>query len=60
MSRILFDLKKAPGKARKKLFEFLFPDVKKFINDIYAMPRDPSYFIRPPQQPANIKELLEP
>ena len=60
MRRLLFKLKKSPGKIRKALFELLFPDVKKFINDIYALPRDPSYFIRPPQQPQHIKDLLEP
>lgn len=60
MRRALFKLKKSPAKMRKAIFDWLFPDVKKFINDIYAMPRDPSHFIKPPQPPYAIKDLLEP
>lgn len=45
---------------RKFLMQLLFPDVIQFIRELYAMEKDPSYFIKLPQQPANIKELLEP
>lgn len=45
---------------RKFLMQLFFPDVIQFINDIYAMEKDPSYFVKLPQQPDNIKELLTP
>ncbi len=43
---------------RKRLMQWLFPDVIQFIQDLYAMPRDPSYFIHLPEVPPNIKELV--
>jgi len=37
----------------------LFPDVQKFILDLYAMPRDASYYVKLPDLPENIKNLLK-
>ncbi len=45
---------------RKRLLKWLFPDVFVFIQEIYLMPKDPSYFIKLPDMPPHIKELFEP
>jgi hypothetical protein len=53
-------MKKKLAALRRALFKLLFPDVMHFISSIYAMPRDPSYFIKLPDPPHSIKELFEP
>ena len=44
---------------RKRLAKMLVPEVIQFIKDLYAMPRDPSYFIKLPQLPYSIQELVD-
>jgi hypothetical protein len=43
---------------RKRLVNLLVPDVIQFIRDLYAMPRDSSYFIKLPKLPYSIQELM--
>lgn len=45
--------------TRQRMMKLVFPDVIQFIRDLYAMPRDPSYFIKLPQIPYNIQELMD-
>lgn len=42
---------------RRFIFRWLFSDVGAFINGLYAMERDPSYFIKLPTKPDYIRDL---
>ena len=60
LSHSRLKLRQARKKARKAILQTMFPDVIKFIKDLYAMEKDPSYYIKLPRQPHDIRELLEP
>lgn len=58
----VYDVSVVPGSIlvpyRKSLLKLVYPDLVQFIRDLYAMPRDPSYFIKLPQMPPSIQELV--
>lgn len=55
-----FKVRQARKAVRKAVMQAMFPDVVQFIKDLYAMEKDPSYYVKLPRQPHNIQELLDP
>lgn len=60
--KTVYDVTVKPSKPmhenRAALVKLLYPELIQFIRDLYAMPKDPSYFIKLPELPSSIKALV--